>query len=306
MLEELRHVVWLNRGHDPLAFLLHAMAPQARELGIEELGATHCALWQGARSMAAALTLLPDVARWIDDAERPEALGTALDATLGGAAALRVLAVGDIVRADRWLRIAAAARPDILCLAPSALARLPQPWSPGTLRRVDPDGLLADLRLGPLRLFAQPPAMALLQDRLLRQETAARMRAGQPSARYAVADLPTLQGVRPHEGGIAWTGPQRRSVLLLPGHGGGDLRVELRLAASRLPLDRDHLRFWIAGHEAAATFDPEPPRITLLARALAPDLCHRLEIAHAELPPGPAGEAPAGLALREAAVERLQ
>lgn len=305
MAEELRHVVWLNRGHDPLAFLLHAMAPQARELGIEELGATHCAFWQGARSAAAPLTLLPDTVRWFDDAEQPEPLDSALDVTLGGAASQRLLAVGDIVRADRWLRVVAAARPDILCLAPPALSRLPQSWSPGTLRRVDPDGLLADLPLGPLRLLAQPPAMALLQDRLLRQEAAAKLRAGQPSACYAVADLLALRGVQPPRDGVAWTGPHRRSVLLLPGHGGGDLRIELRLAASRLPLDGDHLRFWLAGREAAATFDPEAPRISLLVRALAPELCYRLEIAHAELPRGPGGEAPAGIALRAVAIERL-
>ena len=304
MADEVRHVVWLNRGNDPLAFLLHAMAPQARELMVEELGATHCAVSQTARSVAAPLTLLPEAAQWIDDADAPEPLDAALTVTLGGAASLRVLAAGDIVRADRWLRLAAAARPDILCLAPSVLARLPQPWSPGALRRVDPDGPLADLQLGPLRLFAQPPAMALLQDRLLRQEAHARRRAGQDAACYDVADLPALQGVRRSDRGIAWTGPQRRGVLLLPGHGGGDLRVELRLAATRLPLDADHLRFWVAGREAAATFDAEGRRVTLLARALMPELCHRLEIAHAELPHGP-GEAPAGIALRAIAVERL-
>lgn len=305
MVDELRHVVWLNRGHDPLAFLLHAMAPQARELGIEELGATHCAFWQRARPASAALTLLPDAVRWVDDAERPEPLDAALEVTLAAAAAARVLAVGDVGRADRWLRTVAAARPDILCLAPPALSRMPPSWAPGTLRRVDCDGLLAGLALGPLRLFAQPPAMALLQDRLLRQEAAARLRAGQQSACYAAGDLPTLRGVQPPLAGVCWTGPHRRSVLLLPGHGGGDLRIELLLAASRLPLDGDHLRFWVAGREASASFDAEPPRVTLLARRLAPELCHRLEICHAELPPGLGGAAPAGLALRAVVVARL-
>ncbi len=300
--DELRHVVWLNRGHDPLAFLLHAIAPQARETGVEELGDTYCRIWQASRPPAPP-SLLPDTARWIDDADVPGPMDATLHATLGGAMAQRVLAAGDIVRPDRLLRVAVVVRPDILCLAPPALARLPQPWSPGTLRRVDPDGPLADLRLGPLRLFAQPHAMALLHDRLLRQDTLARLRAEQATAAYAIAQLPALRGVTPGAGGIAWTGPQRRSVLLLPGHGGGDLRVELRLAESRLPLDGDHLRFWIAGREAAPSFDAEALTVTLLARALAADLCHRLEIAHSELPPGP--DALAGIALRAVALERL-
>ncbi len=303
MADELRHVVWLNRGHDPLAFLLHAMAPQARETGIEELGAAQCRMWQATRPPAPR-ALLPDVARWLDDADDPEPMDRALQATLGGAASQRVLAAGDIVRPDRLLRLAVVVRPDILCLAPPALARLPQPWSPGTLRRVDPDGPLADLDLGPLRLFAQPHAMALLQDRLLRQDTLARHRAGQASASYTVAELSALQGFYPSEGDIAWTGPQRRGVLLLPGHGGGDVRIELHLAESRLALDAEHLRFWIDGREATPSFDTEALIVTLPARALASTLCHRLEIAQSELPHDD-DTPPSGLALRAVTIERL-
>ena len=79
----------------------------------------------------------------------------------------------------------------------------------------------------------------------------------------------------------------------------------MRLAASRLPLDAEHLRFWIAGREAVAAFDAAALTVTLLARNLAAELCHRLEIAHSELPQGSAADAPAGIALRAVAVERL-
>jgi len=302
MAAELRHVVWLNRADDGLAFLLHEIAPRARVLGIAEIGATHCMMWQQARSTAAPLTLLPDAARWIEDGGVPERLDAALRLTLDAAASLRVLAAGDIVRADRWRRIEAAVRPDILCLAPQAIPLLPQPWLPGVLRRVDLDGSLADLLPRPPRLFAQPAALALLQDRLLRLEALAHARTSQEAASYPVADVLALQGVQLPEGGVGWTGPHRRSVLLLPGHGGGDLRLAIDLAASRLPLDRDHLRFWIDGREATASFGRST--ITLLARGVALALCCRLEIAHAELPRGSEGEAPAGIAIRSISVAR--
>ncbi len=302
MAAELRHVVWLNRADDDLAFLLHETAPQARVLDITEIGAGHCMMWQGARSTAAPLTLLPDAARWVEDGEAPEPLDAALRLTLDAAASLRVLAAGDIVRVDRWRRIEAAVRPDILCLAPRVIPLLPQPWSPGVLRRVDLDGSLAELLPRPPRLFAQPAALALLQDRLLRLEALARARASQETASYPIADVLALQGMQLPEAGVSWTGPHRRSVLLLPGHGGGDLLFEIGLAASRLPLDRDHLRFWLDGREAMANFGVSA--ITLLARGVAPALCCRLEIAHAELPRGSEGEAPAGIAMRSISVAR--
>lgn len=302
MAAEFRHIVWLNRAGDGLAFLLHEIAPQARLLGIDEVGSAHCMMWQRTRSTAAPLTQLPDAARWIEDGEAPGRLDAALRLTLDAAASLRVLAVGDIVRADRWPRIEAAARADILCLTPRAVARLPQPWSAGVLQRVDPDGPLGELLPAAPHLFAHPAASALLHDRLLRLEAVAHARVTQDAARYSVADLLALQGVQLPDGGMSWTGPHRRSVLLLPGHGGGNLRLEIDLAASRLPLDSDHLRCWVDGREATASFDAL--RVTLLARDVAPALCCRLEIAHSELPRGSEGEAPAGIALCSIAVAR--
>ena len=302
MAAEFRHVVWLNRADDGLAFLLHEIAPQARFLGIDEIGTEHCMMSQRTRSTAAPLTQLPDTARWIEDGKASERLDAALRLTLDAAAPLRVLAVGDIVRADRWPRIEAAAHADILCLTPRAIPLLPQPWSPGELQRVDPDGPLGDLLPTSPHLFAHPAASVLLHDRLLRLEAVAHARATQEAASYPIADLLALQGVQLPEGGVSWTGPHRRSVLLLPGHGGGDLRVEIDLAASRLPLDSDHLRFRVDGREATASFGAL--KVTLLARDVAPALCCRLEIAHAELPRGSEGEAPAGVALRSIAVAR--
>ncbi len=300
--ETVRSLVWVERDHDALAFMWHAIAPQARVLRLVGMALDQCGLDWSYPAAATIRPLLPPEALLADDAA---ALAQALRTTLGGARGLRAMAVGASVgRPEHVAAVLAQLSPNLLC-APKHMDLA----SPADAIVAHPIVPLCDIGLDDIVIWADDAAAAWLDRALLRFVADWQARRDAGGGMVNVADLLALQGLSAVEGeratAYAWTGPQLRTVLLVPDFGGRAARLTLHLAASRLPLDALHLGVWIDGAECPAIFDSAAQRIEVVARDLAPQPFRRLDLRHAMLQRGPDGERPAGCALHAVTVERM-
>ncbi len=299
--ETVRNLVWVERDHDALAFLWHAVAPQARVLRLGGLAPDQCGLDWSYPAGAAIRPLLPPEALLADDAA---ALAQALRTTLGGARGLRAMAVGAAARPAHVAAVLAQLSPNLLC-RPQHM-KLAMPADAVVAHPVVP---LRDIGLDDIVVWADAAAAAWLDRALLRLIADWQARTNAGGGTVNVADLLALQGLFAVEGeratAHAWTGPQLRTVLLVPDFGGRAARLTLHLAASRLPLDTAHFGVWIDGAECPAIFDPAASSIEVVAHGLIPQPFRRLDLRHAMLRRGPQGERPAGCALHAVTMERV-